>query len=81
MTYCTFGTPLAGECFRPSGSARPYARSSIALRRPCQRPLPGSLPVESYASIIAHILELDGFPAGDTPLPAGGDPLNGMAIQ
>jgi hypothetical protein len=42
---------------------------------------PASLPADSYASIVAFILESNGFKPGAAPLPGGGDALNGMTIK
>jgi hypothetical protein len=42
---------------------------------------PASLPSDTYADIVAYILEVNGFKAGSTPLKAGDDALDNMAIR
>jgi hypothetical protein len=42
---------------------------------------PGSLPKESYANVVAYILEANGFRSGETPMPVGGAPLDPMVIR
>ena len=41
---------------------------------------PGGLPQQTYADIIAYILELNDFPAGDTELPVSMDALLQMMM-
>ena len=81
MTNGTFGTPLAGEYFKNQwlgktvrAFLRPRAEDHAAGRSRFTA-------AETYADIVAYILEVNGFKAGDSPLPAGGDALNGMAIK
>lgn len=42
---------------------------------------PGSLPGDSYLSVVTYILELNDFPAGSTALVADMDLLNGLRIE
>ena len=43
---------------------------------------PASLPKDSYTNIVAYILDMNGFKAGDSPLPAGGAAaLDSMTIK
>ncbi len=41
---------------------------------------PGGLPEQTYADIIAYMLELNDFPAGDSELPTSMDALMGMKM-
>ncbi len=41
---------------------------------------PASLPAQTYADIVAYILQVNGFKPGDAELPADVDKLNGMTI-
>ena len=41
---------------------------------------PASLGDETYADLVAYILQVNGVPAGDTELPADLDALNQMMI-
>lgn len=42
---------------------------------------PGSLPAETYADIVAHILEINGFASGNTALTADGEEVAAMRMQ
>lgn len=75
-----YGPPLAGALF-----ARTWGERSVGElyaythdRMPPSRP--GSLPDETYADIVAHILNVNGIPEGDTELPADPSILDTMAI-
>lgn len=41
---------------------------------------PGGLPAQTYADIVAFMLEMNEFPAGDAELPASIDALKGMIM-
>ena len=41
---------------------------------------PGSLSPAQYASVVAYLLDLNGYPAGDTPLPTSLSALQGLEI-
>ena len=41
---------------------------------------PGGLPAQTYADIVAYMLELNDFPAGDSELPTSMDALLQMAM-
>lgn len=81
MTNGTFGTPLAGEYFKTQWLGKTVRAFFDRAQKTMPPAAPGSLAAESYADIIAYILELNGFKAGDTLLPAGGEALNKMAIK
>ncbi len=42
---------------------------------------PGSLAPEDYAAVIAYLLELNGMPAGKTPLPSDLTRLEGIRFD
>jgi hypothetical protein len=42
---------------------------------------PRSLPKESYANIVAYVLEVNGHKAGGEEMPAGAEALKEMKIQ
>jgi PQQ-dependent dehydrogenase (s-GDH family) len=81
MTNGTMGTPLAGEYFKNEWFGRSVRAFYDRAHKTMPPAAPGSLPKDSYADIVAYILELNGFKAGDAPLPAGGEALDKMAIQ
>ena len=81
LTNGTFGTPLAGEYFKTTW----FGKTVRALHERAQKTMPpaspGSLPGETYRNVIAYILEVNGFQAGDTPLPSSAEGLEKMAIK
>jgi cytochrome c len=52
-----------------------FASSQMPVGRP------GSLGVQGYADVIAHILATNGFPDGQRELPANGQALEGIIIE
>ena len=42
---------------------------------------PGSLKKEEYADVIAYLIQLNKFPAGETELPADKDALSGIVFE
>jgi hypothetical protein len=42
---------------------------------------PASLADQTYADIVAYILDVNSFRAGQSPLPSGGAALDGMTIR
>lgn len=81
MTNGTFGTPLAGEYFRNMWFGRSVGALYDRSHKTMPPAAPGSLPKDSYANIVAYILELNGFKPGPVSLPAGGEALGNMAIR
>ncbi len=82
MTNGTFGTPLAGTYFKNAWFGKTVAKFYERAQKTMPPAAPASLPKESYANIVAYILELNGFKAGDSPLPAGGgEALDSMTIK
>ena len=75
-----YGPPLAGPFFsrswgdRTVGDLYTYTHDRMPPSRP------GSRPEQTYAVIVAHILEVNGAPAGDAELPADPAVLDAMAI-
>ncbi len=66
----TFGTPLAGEYFRRQWSGRPVADLFEKAHGTMPPAAIGSLPAETYAAILAYVLEVNGSTPGATDLPA-----------
>jgi PQQ-dependent dehydrogenase (s-GDH family) len=80
MTNGTFAPPLAGEYFKTTwGGKTVGAFYTHAKTMPPASP--GSLPDDVYASIVAYVLEVNGYRAGAASLPAGGAGLDGMGIR
>ncbi len=81
MTNGTFGTPLAGPYFKNAWFGRTVSKLLDRTQKTMPPAAPGSLPKESYANIVAYILDLNGFKAGASPLPVGGEALDTMTIK
>ena len=80
LTNGTFAPPLGGEYFHTKwGGQTVGAFYDHAHKMPPAAP--DSLPDETYADIVAYVLELNGSKPGDTRLPAGGAALEQMTIQ
>lgn len=81
MTNGAYGTPLAGQYFK----TRWTRRSVRALYDKTQKTMPpgspASLTANTYADIVAYILEVNGVAAGNTPLRAGDAKLDKMELK
>jgi S-disulfanyl-L-cysteine oxidoreductase SoxD len=72
---------LAGKAFmkrwgdQSVGTLFAYASSQMPVGRP------GSLGVQGYTDVIAHILATNGFPDGQRELPANGQALERIIIE
>ena len=81
MTNGTFGTPLAGEYFKSKWTGRTVEAFYDKARKTMPPAAPDSLAGDTYADIVAYILDLNGFKAGEVKLGAGGPGLGGMTIR
>jgi PQQ-dependent dehydrogenase (s-GDH family) len=81
MTNGTFGTPLAGDYFKNAWFGRTVRALYDRAHKTMPPAAPASLPADTYANIIAYILELNGFKPGDMKMPAGGEGLDKMVIK
>ena len=66
----TMGPPLAGEAFHSVWAGRPV-RELFDTARTMPPSSPGSLPDAAYASILAYILQMNEYAAGETPFTTG----------
>ena len=57
MTNGTLGTPLAGEYFKTTWSHRSVRAFYDRAQKTMPPSAPGSLPDDTYANIVAYILE------------------------
>jgi PQQ-dependent dehydrogenase (s-GDH family) len=80
LTDGTYAPPLAGEYFRNKWAGM-SVRSLYDHSRTMPPAAPGSLGEETYADIVAYILELNGSAPGDTTLSPDGAALEGMTIR
>jgi PQQ-dependent dehydrogenase (s-GDH family) len=80
LTNGTFGTPLAGAYFRRQWSGRPVAELFEKSRSSMPPTAAGSLPAETYAAILAYVLEVNGVAPGASALPADAGPLRAWRV-
>jgi mono/diheme cytochrome c family protein len=66
----TMGPPLAGEAFRALWAGQPV-RALYDSAKTMPPANPGSLPDATYASLVAYILQMNDYAAGETPLTTG----------
>jgi len=81
MTNGSYGTPLAGEYFRTKWAHRSVRALYDRARTTMPPSRPGFLPAGTYSDIVAYILQVNGFKAGDTPLKATGEGLDKMELK
>ena len=72
----TFGPPLAGETFRAAWAGR-SVRALLDSAKRMPPASPGSLSDEAYANIVAYVLQVNGYAAGETALTTG----DGMTLR
>ena len=66
----TMGPPLAGEAFRAVWAGQ-SVRSLFDSARMMPPASPGSLSDETYAHIVAYVLQVNGYAAGESPFTTG----------
>jgi PQQ-dependent dehydrogenase (s-GDH family) len=81
LTNGTFGTPLAGAYFKRTWTGKTMRALFDKSKKTMPPAAPASLPDDSYAAILAYVLEVNGFTAGAAKLPAGGDALSEMTVK
>jgi len=80
MTNGTFGTPLAGSYFKRNWHGK-TAGAFLTKSSAMPPSAPASLPKDTYANIVAYILDFNGFKSGNSALPVAGEALNHMWIE
>ncbi|MDB5538419.1 MAG: L-sorbosone dehydrogenase [Devosia sp.] len=80
LISATYGPPLAGEYF--DGKWRGQSVAALYTHAHDKMPpsRPGTLPAETYADLVAYILQVNGLAAGDGELPTDVAQLEGMTI-
>ena len=81
LTNGTMGTPLAGTYFRKMWTGRTVRAFYDRATKTMPPAAPGSLAPDVYASIVAYILEVNGFRSGGTALAPGNAAVDRMVIQ
>jgi PQQ-dependent dehydrogenase (s-GDH family) len=81
MTNGTYATPLAGQYFKTKWSRRSVHAFYDRIRNTMPPGAPGSLSPDTYADIVAHILEVNGFKPGSAALKPGDETLERMELK
>ena len=80
LTNGTFGPPLAGEYFKNKWTGK-TVRAFYTHTKTMPPAAPASLQEETYANIVAYMLQVNGFKAGTVKLQTGGEALDKMSIR
>ncbi len=78
---CHGPTEFAGRVFQITWTGQPLSSlyRHISLTMPLDNP--GGLDTEKYVAVLAYILELNGYPAGERELPDTTDDLNEIVME
>ena len=74
-----FALPIKGEDFRLRWRRQPPSELFTVMRDTMPQDRPGSLPDETYAALLAYVLQENDTDAGDTALPSDVTALEAMA--
>ena len=80
LISATYGTPLAGPYFDNKWRGQTVGARYVHAHDRMPPSRPGTLPAETYADLVAFMLEVNGVLAGDAALPTDVSALNGMTI-
>jgi len=80
MMNGTFGPPLAGEYFKTTWSGKTVGEFHEKAKT-MPPAAPASLSGETYANVVAYILETNGYKPGNAALSAASDALNKLTIR
>jgi S-disulfanyl-L-cysteine oxidoreductase SoxD len=78
---CHSSSQFTGPAFEVVWDGRPVFEFFDQLRSTMPLDNPGGLSREEYANVIAYILKLNAYPAGDAPLPADDAALKRIRID
>jgi len=74
------GAPLKGDAFMRKYGGKPVRTLFDVTRTTMPTANPGSLPAETYAALVAFMLEQNAIVAGTTPLPTDAQRLAAMQV-
>jgi PQQ-dependent dehydrogenase (s-GDH family) len=80
LTNGTFATPLAGEYFKTQWAGKTVG-AFFNKAKTMPPASPNSLPEQTYADIVAYVLEVNGFKAGGTTLAPNPEKLEQMRLR
>jgi mono/diheme cytochrome c family protein len=76
----TYGTPLAGPYFEGKWAGKTVGALFTYTHDRMPPSRPGTLDDQTYADIVAYILQVNGVPPGETELPTDIEELEAMPI-
>jgi mono/diheme cytochrome c family protein len=80
LISANYGPPLAGQYFEGKWIGQPVSALFAQARDNMPPSRPGSLPAETYADLVAYILQVNGLKAGSSELPTDLAALEKMTI-
>lgn len=78
---CHASAEFSGRVFQLTWAGRPVAGFYSHVSNSMPLEAPGSLPADEYAAVVAYILKLNGYPAGDEPLPPDVTALTAIQME
>lgn len=78
---CHAPSEFSGRLFQLSWTGRPVGALFSQIRGTMPLDRPGALTPAQYAAVVAYLLELNGYPAGDTALPANAEALSRILVE
>lgn len=79
-SYCHAPSQFSGGTFINRWSGSPVGSFFQLVRTTMPFDGPGRLSPQQYADVVAYVLEMNGFPAGETPLPPDREALQEIRI-
>lgn len=76
----TFEVPALTGRFVANWAGRPVGDLTAYLGRAMPQFAPGTLPPEDNVRVVAYVLQANGYPAGDRPLPTAADDLHRLTL-
>jgi S-disulfanyl-L-cysteine oxidoreductase SoxD len=80
-SLCHAPAEFAGRIFQLTWNGRDVGTLFSQIRTTMPLDRPGSLPPDQYAAVVAYILRLNGYPAGEQALPVDPKALSRMRIE
>jgi mono/diheme cytochrome c family protein len=80
-TNCHDTARFTGAEFVQNWSGKPLSSLFEVVRTTMPEDNPGSLKPQQYADIVSFLLQLNGYPAGETELPAGAAALKSIQME
>jgi S-disulfanyl-L-cysteine oxidoreductase SoxD len=80
-SFCHAPAEFSGRIFQLTWQGRSVGALFNELRTTMPLDNPGSLTPDQYAAVVAYLLGLNRYPAGEKPLPADPDALNRIRIE